>query len=125
MLGLMYFLGVEFKLTTAILFTVAFGIAVDDSIHFMTRLKMELSLGKNLLYALKRTFLETGKAIVLTTLILVSGFAVLIFSRFGVTHYTGLLISSALVFALLADLFLLPVILLPMKKVWEKKNGQD
>lgn len=125
MLGLMYFLGVEFKLTTAILFTVAFGIAVDDSIHFMTRLKMELSNGKNLLYALKRTFLETGKAIVLTTLILVSGFAVLIFSRFGVTHYTGLLISSALVFALLADLILLPVILLPMKKVWEKKNGQD
>lgn len=46
MLGLMYLLGIEFKLTTSILFTVAFGIAVDDSIHFMTKLKTELDRGK-------------------------------------------------------------------------------
>ncbi|WP_332910174.1 hypothetical protein [Algoriphagus boritolerans] len=54
--GLMYLLGIEFKLTTSILFTVAFGIAVDDSIHFMAKLKTELDRGKNLLYAIKRTF---------------------------------------------------------------------
>ncbi|SFH08735.1 hypothetical protein SAMN04487988_11656 [Algoriphagus hitonicola] len=122
MLGLMYFLGVEFKLTTAILFTVAFGIAVDDSIHFMSRLKMELAKGKSLFYAIKRTFLETGKAIILTSVVLVLGFAMLIFSQFGVTFYTGLLISSALLFALLADLILLPVLLLPMKKIISSKQ---
>ncbi|SFB31025.1 efflux RND transporter permease subunit [Algoriphagus aquimarinus] len=121
MLGLMYFLGIEFKLTTAILFTVAFGIAVDDSIHFMSRLKHELVLGKNLIYALKRTFLETGKAIVLTTIVLTAGFGLLIFSQFGVTHFTGLLISASMIFALLADLMLLPLLLLPLKKMWEKK----
>ncbi len=121
MLGLMYLLGIDFKLTTAILFTVAFGIAVDDTIHFMTRLRLELNTGKNLLYAIKRTFLETGKAIILTSVILVCGFGLLIFSQFGVTHFTGLLISSSLVFALLADLILLPLLLLPMRKVWEKK----
>lgn len=121
MLGLMYVLGIEFKLTTAILFTVAFGIAVDDSIHFMSRLKQELLLGKNLIYALKRTFLETGKAIVLTTIVLTAGFALLIFSQFGVTHFTGLLISASMIFALLADLMLLPLLLLPLKKMWEKK----
>lgn len=121
MLGLMYLLGIEFKLTTSILFTVAFGIAVDDSIHFMSKLKTELDSGKNLLYAIKRTFLEAGRAIVLTTVILVAGFSLLSFSQFGVTHFTGLLISFTLVSALLADLFLLPLLLLPLKKVWEKK----
>lgn len=124
MLGLMYLLGIEFKLTTSILFTVAFGIAVDDSIHFMAKLKTELDGGQNLFYAIRRTFLEAGRAIILTTLILVSGFALLSFSQFGVTHFTGLLISSTLVFALLADLFLLPILLFPMKKVWDKKSTQ-
>jgi len=121
MLGLMYILGIEFKLTTAILFTVAFGIAVDDSIHFMTRLREELLTGKNLIYGLKRTFLETGEAIIQTTIILAAGFGLLIFSQFGVTHFTGLLIAAALIFALLADLFLLPILLLPMKRKWDVK----
>lgn len=121
MCGLMWLLGIEFKLTTAILFTVAFGIAVDDTIHFMSKLKMELTQGKNLHYAIKRTFMDTGKAIVLTSVILVAGFGLLIFSQFGVTHFTGLLISFSLVFALLADLFLLPVLLFPLKKVWDSK----
>ncbi|MDN3204770.1 efflux RND transporter permease subunit [Algoriphagus sediminis] len=122
MAGFMFLTGIEFKLSTAILFSVAFGIAVDDSIHFMTRLKLELDQGKSLLYAIKRTFLETGFAIVLTTLVLVSGFAVLTFSQFEVTYFTGVLISLSLIFALLADLILLPVLLLPMKRVWEEKN---
>ena len=122
MLGVMYLLGVEFKLTTAILFTVAFGIAVDDSIHFMTRLRMEMGKGKSLFYALKRTFLETGKALIWTTVILVAGFSLFLFSRFGVTYYSGLLIGMTLIFALVADLVLLPVLLFPMKKVWEKKQ---
>jgi predicted RND superfamily exporter protein len=120
MCGIMWILGIEFKLTTAILFTVAFGIAVDDTIHFVSKLKMELSKGKSLQYAIKRTFLEAGKAIVLTTLILVSGFGLLVFSQFGVTYYTGLLISVCLVFALMADLFLLPVLLFPLKKSFLK-----
>jgi len=121
MLGLMYVLGIECEVTTAILFTVAFGIAVDDSIHFMSRLKQELISGKDLIYALKRTFLETGRAIVLTTVVLTAGFGLLIFSQFGVTHFTGLLISASMVFALLADMLLLPLLLLPLKKMWEKK----
>jgi hypothetical protein len=121
MLGLMYLLGIEFKITTAILFTVAFGIVVDDSIHFMTRLRQELMTGKNLIYGLKRTFLETGEAIIQTSIILVAGFGLLIFSEFGITHFTGLLIAASLIFALLADLLLLPILLLPMKKKWDQK----
>ncbi|ERM83942.1 hypothetical protein P872_01395 [Rhodonellum psychrophilum GCM71 = DSM 17998] len=125
MCGVMWLLGIELKLTTAIVFTVAFGIAVDDSIHFMTKLQSELKKGKSLLYAIKRTYLETGKAIILTTLILVSGFSILIFSDFGVTYLAGLLISMALVFALLSDLLLLPILLLPMKKIFDSKINQS
>jgi hypothetical protein len=77
--------------------------------------------GKNLIYGLKRTFLETGEAIIQTSIILVSGFGLLIFSQFGVTHFTGLLIAASLIFALLADLLLLPILLLPMKKKWDQK----
>ncbi|WP_291778740.1 efflux RND transporter permease subunit [Cecembia sp.] len=125
MCGVMWLLGVELKLTTAILFTVAFGIAVDDSIHFMTKLRLELGKGRQWLYALKRTFIDTGKAIILTTIILSSGFAVLMFSQFGVTFYSGLLISLALLFALFADLLLLPVLLIRLGKIWEKKKNQS
>jgi len=125
MLGVMGFLNIEMKLTTAILFTVAFGIAVDDSIHFMSKLKIELAKGKSWIYAIKRTFLETGKAIILTTAILVSGFSILIFSQFGVTYYSGLLISMALVFALVADLMLLPVLLIQFKNADIKKRVQS
>ncbi|WP_076502334.1 efflux RND transporter permease subunit [Belliella pelovolcani] len=122
MCGVMWLLDIELKLTTAVIFTVAFGIAVDDSIHFMTKLYNELGKGKRLLYALKRTYMETGKAIILTTIILVSGFAILTLSEFGVTFYAGLLISLALFFALIADLLLLPILLLPMDKVWREKR---
>jgi uncharacterized protein len=120
--GMMWVFGIDMKLTTAILFTVAFGIAVDDSIHFMSKLRLELSKGRTWLYALKRTFIDTGKAIILTTLILVAGFSVLIFSQFGVTYYSGLLISMSLVFALAADLMLLPILLLSLGKVWGKNT---
>lgn len=122
--GMMWLFDIDFKLTTAIVFTVAFGIAVDDSIHFMTKFYLELTKGKSMLYALKRTYLETGKAIILTTLILVLGFGVLTFSQFGVTFYSGLLIGSSLVFALLADLILLPILLLNLRKSWLLKEGR-
>ncbi len=110
--GVLGFLGIDLKVSTAIIFTISFGIAVDDTIHFMSKLKLELSKGKPLLYALKRTYLSTGRAIVLTTLILCSGFLLLMFSDFLGTFYIGLLISLTLLFALIADLFILPVLIL-------------
>ncbi|MBI3133782.1 MAG: MMPL family transporter [Bacteroidetes bacterium] len=110
--ALLGFAGVDLKVSTAIIFTISFGIAVDDTLHFMSRFKMELKRGKSYLYALKRTFLSTGKAIVLTSVILCAGFLLLLFSDFLGTFYVGLLISLTLLFALLADLFLLPVLLM-------------
>lgn len=114
--GIMGFFGIEFKITTAIIFTIAFGICVDDTIHFLSKFNLELKKGKGVLYALKRTYLATGKAIVLTSLILCSGFLMLIFSDFSGTFYTGVLITVALFFAVIADLTILPILLLSIKK---------
>ena len=104
--------GVNLNVSTAIIFTISFGIAVDDTIHFMSKFKLELNKGRSFLYALKRTYLSTGRAIVLTTLILCSGFLLLMCSDFLGTFYIGFLISATLMFALIADLLFLPVILL-------------
>jgi predicted RND superfamily exporter protein len=119
--GFMWVIGAELSLSTAIIFTVAFGIAVDDTIHFMSKLKSEHENGKPWLYAIKRTYLETGKAIILTSAVLVSGFGILVFSQFGVTFYVGLLISLALFFALVCDMVLLPVLMIFYGKV--KRSG--
>lgn len=110
--GLMGLLGIYLKLSTSIIFTIAFGIAVDDTIHFISKLRIELDKGKSVMVAVKNTFLYTGKAIIITTLILAGGFLTLVLSSFGGTFYTGLLVSLTLLFALIADLSLLPVLLI-------------
>jgi predicted RND superfamily exporter protein len=118
--GVMGALGITLKLTTSVIFTVAFGIAVDDTIHFVSKLRMELAKGKSKLYAIKRTYFSTGKAIIITTMILISGFMTLLLSAFGGTYYIGLFVGLTLLFALIIDLTLLPVLVLvfyhPSKK---------
>jgi len=110
--GIMGFMGLDLKISTSVIFTIAFGIAIDDSIHFMSKFKLEYANGKTVLYALKRTYSSTGRAIVLTTIILIGGFITLVFSDFMGTYYIGVLVSGTLVIALLVDLFLLPWLLL-------------
>ncbi|MCH2230546.1 MAG: MMPL family transporter [Crocinitomicaceae bacterium] len=114
--GVMGFLGVELKTSTSIIFTIAFGIAVDDTIHFLGKFKYELSKGKGKMFALKRSYLTTGKAMILTTLILCSGFMLLILSSFLGTFYMGLLLCITLFVALISDLTILPVMLMVFYK---------
>lgn len=110
--GLMGYLGIELKTSTAIIFTIGFGIAVDDTIHFLGKFKHELMKGKTTAFALRRSYMTTGKAMILTSLILCAGFLMLTFSSFMGTHNLGLLLSTTLLFALIADLTLLPILLL-------------
>ena len=93
----------------AIVFTVAFGIAVDDSIHFLTRFRLERRRGLSNNDAIRATFQETGRAIILTTLILFFGFATLLASTFPPTLTIGGLLALTLVVALFADFLLIPV----------------
>ncbi len=109
--GMMGWAGIGLNLATAIIFTIAFGIAVDDTIHFLIRFRQELKPNRSVTAALRTSFLSTGKAIILTSLIISGGFLTLIGSQFQSTYYIGLLISLTLIFALMADLLLLPVLL--------------
>ena len=118
--GFMGYFGIELKTSTAIIFTIAFGIAVDDTIHFLGKFKHELLKGKGKLYALKSSYMITGKAMILTTLILCSGFILLVFSSFLGTFYMGLLLSITLFVALIADMTLLPVLILLFYKERKK-----
>ena len=110
--GIMGLTGVDMKIATSIIFTIAFGIAVDDTIHIMSKMRIELAKGKSRLYALKRSYLSGGKAIIVTSIILSSGFFTLLLSDINSTFYTGYLVSLTLAFALVADLLLLPVLIL-------------
>jgi predicted RND superfamily exporter protein len=110
--AVMYFIGIDLKIVTALIFTVAFGITVDDTIHLLGHLKLELDRGKSTAEALKETYLTTGKSIILTTVILFSGFIALAFSEFASSYYFGLLLSLELLFAVIVDLTLLPVLVL-------------
>lgn len=114
--GFIGFANIDLNMTTAIVFTIAFGIAVDDTIHFLSRYHQELKAGRSNFLAVRRTFISTGKAIVLTTIILLGGFVSLLFSDFQSTFYIGLFVSMTLIFALITDLSLLPLLLLKKEK---------
>jgi len=109
--GFMGITGIDLKVSTAIIFTIAFGIAVDDTIHFLSRYKLELRNGKTPYMARKTAYLQAGKAIIITSLILFSGFVSLGFSTFASTFYLGILVSITLILAVITDLFLLPIML--------------
>lgn len=118
--GIMGFLGINLTVSVSIIFTIAFGIAVDDTIHFLSKLKLELASGKSLPYAIKRSFISVGKAIIITSCILMGGFMTLVFSSFDGTFYVGLFVSLTLLFAVVADLYLLPVLILYFYKPSKK-----
>ena len=119
--GIMGFAGIPLKVSTSIIFNIAFGIAVDDTIHFLARVRTLLGEGRNKIYAVKRTFMTTGKAMIVTTLILSGGFSTLIFSEFLGTFYIGLLISMTLFIALLFELTITPIVVITFFKEKPKK----
>ena len=114
--GIIGFANIQLSMTTAIVFTIAFGIAVDDTIHFLSRYRQEMRFGRSRLFALRRTYISTGKAMIITTIILLGGFGSLLFSSFLSTFYIGLFVSLTLIFALITDMVLLPVLLLGSEK---------
>jgi predicted RND superfamily exporter protein len=113
--GIMGYLGIDIKVSTSMIFTIAFGIAEDDTIHFLSRFQIERQNGRTVLYAIKRSFLSTGKAMILTSIVLCAGFVTMVSSSFMSIYYVGLLLSMTLFIALIADLCLLPIFLLTIK----------
>ncbi len=118
--GILGWTGVSLKMTTAIIFTIAFGIAVDDTIHMMSYfIKNKLKDGKE---SLKATFYHAGSAMLITSIIMIAGFALFLLSEFGATFYLGLFVSLSLLVALIVDLTILPILLLTFNKKNAKKR---
>ena len=109
--GAMGATGITLKPSTALIFSLAFGIAVDDTIHFLAKYRLLRSAGLSLEDAIRATLRETGKAILFTSLVLMSGFLVFTLSSFGGTVNMGALTALTLGIALLANLVLLPALL--------------
>ena len=109
--GLLGFLGIELEAGVAILFAIVFGIAVDDTIHFLSKFKLTRDKGVSIEEAIHVTFLETGKAICLTSIILFFGFLIMLFSVNPPSVTVGLMISVTLFTALFSDLLIIPVLI--------------
>ncbi|MGB6268517.1 MAG: efflux RND transporter permease subunit, partial [Olleya sp.] len=115
--GLMGYLGVPIKPSTILVFSIAFGISVDDTIHFLAKYRQELQANnwkiKKSVYAALR---ETGVSMFYTSIVLFFGFSVFIISSFGGTVALGALVSVTLLFAMLSNLLLLPSLLLSLER---------
>ncbi|NQX84759.1 MAG: MMPL family transporter [Flavobacteriaceae bacterium] len=115
--GLMGFIGVPIKPSTILVFSIAFGISVDDTIHFLAKYRQELKanhwrIRKSVFNALR----ETGVSMFYTSIVLFFGFSTFIISSFGGTVALGALVSTTLLFAMLANLLLLPSLLLALER---------
>ncbi|HKL15122.1 MAG TPA: MMPL family transporter [Balneolaceae bacterium] len=121
--GIMGFFNVDIKPSTAVIFTIALGIAVDDSIHYLARFRIEHMRSGALFASLTTTTVQTGRAIIVTSLILVAGFGTLITSAFTSTAMMGILVCSTIAAALVADLFILPSLFYFIKPKLKFRGG--
>ncbi|MEY2835096.1 MAG: hypothetical protein RLZZ557_758 [Bacteroidota bacterium] len=115
--GLMGWMGIAIKPSTVLVFSVALGIAIDITIRFLVNYKQELPHQDGLIHeTVVQTIRDTGISIVYTSLVLIAGFIIFVFSGFGSTQALGWLTSFTLLVATLTNLVLLPVLLLWMGK---------
>lgn len=114
--AIMGYAGIPIKASTILVFSVAFGISVDNTIHYLAKYRQELqatnwSIRSSVVLALK----ETGQSMIYTSIILLFGFGIFCLSSFGGTFALGLLTSITLFGAMLANLILLPSLLLTLE----------
>ena len=109
--ALLGYLQIPLEAGVAIVFAIIFGIAVDDTIHLLSKFKLLKDRKYTTDEAIKVTLLETGKAVCLTSVILFFGFLILLFSSSPPAVTIGLLISTTLFSALFCDLLIIPIML--------------
>lgn len=124
--AIMGFFGIPIKPSTILVFSIAFGISVDDTIHFLAKYRQELSLTnwnikKSVVYSIE----ETGVSMIYTSIILFFGFGIFSLSEFGGTQALGILVSITLFVAMLSNLVLLPSLLLSLEKLITNKAFKD
>ncbi|PDH47336.1 MAG: transporter [Bacteroidetes bacterium MED-G13] len=115
--GLMGYIGIPIKPSTILIFSIAFGISVDDTIHFLAKYRQELQENKwQIKKSVYNSVRETGLSMFYTSIVLFFGFSVFIVSSFGGTVALGALVSGTLLLAMLSNLLLLPSLLLTLER---------
>lgn len=109
--SLMGWLHIDLNITTAIIFTITFGIAVDDTIHLIAKYQYERNQNRSNIWSIKRMLNHSGKSILITSIILICGFSIFLFAGFSIPYYMGLLIVLSTLLALIYDLILIPLLL--------------
>jgi hypothetical protein len=123
--GIMGFFNISLKPSTILIFSIAFGIASDQTLYFLTRFRHErktADLGVSRIITM--TLKETGLSMIYTAVILFFGFGIFAASNFGGTVSLGILISITLVLALVSNLILLPTLLLSLDKKTKERNTE-
>jgi len=115
--GIMGYIGVPIKPSTILVFSIAFGISVDDTIHFLAKYRQELKENNwRIKQSVYNALRETGVSMFYTSIVLFFGFLVFTISSFGGTKALGGLVSITLLFAMVSNLLLLPSLLLSLEK---------
>jgi predicted RND superfamily exporter protein len=121
--GLMGYFHIPLKASTALIFSITFGISVDNSIRFLAKYRQELlATGFFVPRSVSESILETGKSIIYTSVVLFAGFIIFAFSDFGGTVALGLLTSTTLIISMFTNLILLPTLIMTFDKPKRKKE---
>jgi len=124
--GLMGFAGVPIKPSTILVFSIAFGISVDDTIHFLAKYRQELDArAGRMKEAVIRAVKETGVSMIYTSIVLFFGFSIFTSSKFGGSQAIGILASFTLLVAMLSNLVLLPSLLLSFEKLMTLRSLKE
>ncbi|MCB0396157.1 MAG: MMPL family transporter [Flavobacteriales bacterium] len=124
--ALMGFAGISIKPSTVLIFSIAFGISVDDTIHFLAKYRQELKIyNGNIKKSVLAAMREVGVSMMYTSIILFFGFGIFAASRFGGTQALGVLISITLLIAMFSNLVLLPSLLLSLNKAIVSKTFRE
>ena len=114
--GIMGYAGIAFKPSTILIFSIAFGLASDGTVYFLTSYRRQLQAGSEPSVAITKAIHETGISLIYTALILAGGFGVFAASSFGGTAALGVLVATTVLMACLTNLVLLPALLLTLKR---------
>ena len=124
--AIMGYFNVPLKPSTALIFSISFGISIDDSIHFLAKYRQELYVTNfNVRKAISLAIKETGASMIYTSIILFFGFIIFSFSDSKSVTMLGVLTSATLLMAMITNLTLLPTLLVTFDKVSKKKLKKD
>ncbi len=121
LLAVMRIAGFALKPSTVLVCSIAFGLAVDDTIHVLGRFRNALGVGMNRAAAIERSVRETGPAILMTTTVVCAGFSVLMASRFEVLFLVGMMTVVSAISAVAADLLVFPALVTSLGRRGSKR----